>query len=181
MERTDVAPARTAIIDAGPIIHLDELGCLSLLSDFQELLVTIAVWKEVERHRPIALNSDQITFVKLQAPAPSIDLYALCKAFNLDRGEQEALAVCPLHPGAILFTDDAAVRLAAKTAGIRAYGTLGILIRAIRRRQLTPAEVVMVLEHIPSNSTPFIRKSMLRDIIDKIKRECNLGNVAGQT
>jgi len=170
MEKTDAAPVRTAILDAGPIIHLDELGCLSLLSDFQEILVPIAVWKEVERHRSSALSSDQITFVKLQAPAPSNALYSLCEAFNLDRGEQEALAVCPLRPGAILFTDDAAVRLAAKTAGIRAYGTLGILIRAIRRRQFTPAEVVSLLEQIPLRTTLFIRKKLLQEIIEEVKK-----------
>lgn len=170
MERTDVAPVRTAILDAGPVIHLDELGCLSLLSDFQELLVPDAVWKEIERHRPSALSADQITFIKQQAPLPSSALYALCEAFNLDRGEQEALAVCPLHPGAILFTDDAAVRLAAKTAGIRAYGTLGILIRAIRRRQLTPTEVVRLLEQIPSRTTLFIRKNLLQEIIEEVKK-----------
>jgi predicted nucleic acid-binding protein len=170
MERTDAARVRTAILDAGPIIHLDELGCLSLLFDFQELLVPIAVWKEVERHRPSALNADQVAFIKQQAPSLSSSLYALCEAFNLDRGEQEAMAVCPLRPGAILFTDDAAVRLAAKTAGIRAYGTLGILIRAIRRKQLTPAEVVSLLEQIPLRTTLFIRKNLLQKIIEEVKK-----------
>ncbi len=72
------------------------------------------------------------------------------------------------------MTDDAAVRLAEKTSGIRAYGTLGVLIRAIRRRQVPPADVIMMLERIPSHSTLFIRKSMLQDIIDKIKREYKL-------
>ncbi len=174
MERTDAAAVRTAILDAGPIIHLDELGCLSLLSDFQELLVPDAVWKEVERHRPSALSNDQITFLKQPPPALSSALYALCEAFNLDRGEQEALAVCPLHPGAILFTDDAAVRLAAKTAGIRAYGTLGILIRAIRKKHLSLAEVVRTLEEISTRSTLFIRKSLLQEVIGKVKKEHRL-------
>ncbi len=174
MERTDAAAVRTAILDAGPIIHLDELGCLSLLSDFQELLVPDAVWKEVERHRPSALSNDQITFLKQSPPALSSALYALCEAFNLDRGEQEALAVCPLHPGAILFTDDAAVRLAAKTAGIRAYGTLGILIRAIRKKHLSPAEVIRTLEEISTRSTLFIRKSLLQEVIGKVKKEHRL-------
>ncbi len=170
MERTDASPVRTAVLDAGPIIHLDELGCLSLLSDFQELFVPDAVWKEVERHRPSALSCGHITFIKQQAPPLSSALYALCEAFNLDSGEQEALAFCPLHPGAILFTDDAAVRLAAKAAGIRAFGTLGILIRVIRRRQLTPTEVAGLLEQIPSRTTLFIRKILLREIIEKVSK-----------
>ncbi len=27
------------VVDAGPIIHLDEIGCLHLLSDFNEIYV----------------------------------------------------------------------------------------------------------------------------------------------
>ena len=40
------------VCDAGPLIHLDEVGCLDLLSDFQTLYVPRQVWIEVERHRP---------------------------------------------------------------------------------------------------------------------------------
>lgn len=31
------------VADAGPIIHLDELGALDVLSDFQQILVSQAV------------------------------------------------------------------------------------------------------------------------------------------
>jgi predicted nucleic acid-binding protein len=174
MERTDDAPARTVILDAGPLIHLDELGGLILLTDFQERIVPTAVWDEVERHRPSALHSNTIPFIKPQPVKISASLQALCEAFNLDAGERDAISFCEQYPQAILLTDDAAVRLAAKTSGIRAYGTLGILIRAIRRKQLPPGDVVTLLEHITSHSTLFIRRSMLRDIIDKIKREYKL-------
>jgi hypothetical protein len=39
------------VCDAGPLIHLDESGCLDLLSDFSEVLVPEAVWREVRQHR----------------------------------------------------------------------------------------------------------------------------------
>ena len=40
------------VCDAGPLIHLDEVGCLDLLADFSEVLVPDAVRREVQRHRP---------------------------------------------------------------------------------------------------------------------------------
>ena len=43
------------IADAGPVIHLDELGCLELLVDFGTVLIPETVWLEVEKHRPTAL------------------------------------------------------------------------------------------------------------------------------
>lgn len=45
-------PMPIVVCDAGPLIHLDELGCLDLLSDFFEVLVPEAVWREVRQHRP---------------------------------------------------------------------------------------------------------------------------------
>ena len=47
-----VATEIVAVLDAGPLIHLDELGCLNLLNDLKVLLVPQAVLEEALRHRP---------------------------------------------------------------------------------------------------------------------------------
>jgi len=44
------------IADAGPVIHLDELGCIDLLADFGRVIIPHAVWLEVQRHRPLAVG-----------------------------------------------------------------------------------------------------------------------------
>ena len=44
------------ICDAGPIIHLDEIGSLSLLSNNSDILIPEIVWKEVNQHRPQAIE-----------------------------------------------------------------------------------------------------------------------------
>jgi len=36
---------QAVVCDAGPIIHLDELGCLDLLNDFSPLLIPGEVWQ----------------------------------------------------------------------------------------------------------------------------------------
>ena len=41
-----------AVADAGPLIHLDELGAIALLSVFDRVLVPDVVLSEVLRHRP---------------------------------------------------------------------------------------------------------------------------------
>jgi predicted nucleic acid-binding protein len=175
MEKIDLpVPFRTIILDAGPIIHLDELGCLSLLSDFDELLVPAAVWEEVERHRPAALIGAVVPLTKIHAVAVQDYVFALRDAFNLDRGETEAISLCFAHPQALLLTDDAAVRLAVAASGLRAHGTIGILIRAVRRKQLTPAKVIEHLEAIPKKSTLFIKKSLLKQITEKLRTEHGL-------
>lgn len=53
------------VCDAGPLIHLDELGCVELLADFPQVLVPLAVWDEVAKHRPNALNHSTGRFQKV--------------------------------------------------------------------------------------------------------------------
>jgi predicted nucleic acid-binding protein len=173
MEKTDQAFIRKVVLDAGPIIHLDEIGCLNLLSDFDEPLVPESVWKEIEHHRPSAFQKTEVSFIKTNIGIGKTE-QVLSNAFNLDAGEKEALSLCIQHAGSILLTDDTAARLAAKTLNIRSYGTIGILLRAIRRKQLKPIEVIRYLEQIPLTSTLFIKKSFLNEIIDVVKKEHSL-------
>ena len=44
------------VCDAGPLIHLDELGCVDLLSDFSEVLVPETVWRVMRLNGGVDLN-----------------------------------------------------------------------------------------------------------------------------
>jgi predicted nucleic acid-binding protein len=81
-----------AICDAGPVIHLDELNCLDLLCDFQEIILADTVWEEVKHHRPTALKNTDIPFVRSAREHPKDELLrTMCRIFSLDAGEAEAL------------------------------------------------------------------------------------------
>jgi hypothetical protein len=72
--------AITVVCDAGPAIHLDELGCIDLLRDFQEVLLPNTVWEEIKRYRPSALTQKDLPFVQRTGKTPSIEpLLTLCK------------------------------------------------------------------------------------------------------
>jgi predicted nucleic acid-binding protein len=158
------------ICDAGPLIHLDELGCLDLLADFGSVLVPDQVWQEVERHRPSVLRQCEITLQKVPIVISSeVAFQTLVRAMALAIGEQAALSLAARHPQAILLTDDAAARLAAVTLGRKVHGTIGILLRAIRRQQRTRDEVLTILRRLPEHSTLHIRPSLLHEIIGKLE------------
>lgn len=162
---------RVAVADAGPLIHLDELDCLDLLADFPEIVVPDTVWEEVRRHQPRALDGSRCRLNRPGTlPLPPPELSTLFRAFALDPGEQEALLCTRVHPGAILLTDDAAARLAAKALQVRVHGTIGILLRGIRRGQRTRSQVVDLLRQIPVRSTLHIRPTLLREILEEVER-----------
>lgn len=163
------------VLDAGPIIHLEEIGRLNLLSDFKDILVPEVVWEEIEYHRPLALQIKSVPFRKIKVSSEiRNNVNIIGTAFNLDKGEKEAISLCIQHKGSILLTDDAAARLAANSINIRAYGTIGILLRAIRRNMLKPIEVIGSLEQIPITSSLFIKKNLLNEIIENVRKEYSL-------
>lgn len=52
----------SVVYDAGPLIHLSELGYLSLLNDFADVLVPEQVWQEVTQHQANALDESVLDF-----------------------------------------------------------------------------------------------------------------------
>lgn len=168
MVETD--PARLVICDAGPLIHLEELGCIDLLRDFALVQVPDAVWREVQRHRPSALRHRKL---KLQRVVPSLDatpeLIKLAQAFLLDAGELQALQLLQQAPAAILLTDDAAARLVAERLQYEVHGTIGVALRALRRGQRTKRQVLNLLRSVPRRSSLFIEAALLASIIEQVE------------
>jgi predicted nucleic acid-binding protein len=158
------------VCDAGPLIHLDEVGCLDLLADFSEVLVPDAVWEEVLKHRPGALDHAAMTPRRVRPTAPEPPaLEALAQVLSLHTGEREALRVMLEHRPGLLLTDDTAARLAAGSLGIVTHGTMGILVRAIRRRQRTKPEILAVLRALPVQSTLHLKRSLLDAVIHEVE------------
>ena len=48
------------------------------------------------------------------------------------------------------------------------HGTIGILLRAVRRHQRTQEEVLAILRSVPVNSTLHIRPKLLQDIVTRL-------------
>lgn len=124
VEPTDEANIQIVVLDAGPAIHLDEIDCLHILADFKRIIVPKAVSLEIEYRRPVVFHKN-IRFDKADVVIAET-IHTTCKLFSLDTGEIEAIALCSNNPAAVLLTDDASARLAAKTLGIRAYGTISL-------------------------------------------------------
>lgn len=159
------------VADAGPLIHLDELTALDVLSDFEAVLVPNAVWLEVQQHRPQVLQQAKVKLVRQPTPPVSDRVNAITALYTLHHGEREALALCVTHSVNLLITDDTAARLAAKSLNISAHGTLGLLIRAVRQQLKTPSEVIALLAAIPQQTSLHIRPSLLNEVIARVKSE----------
>lgn len=163
---------KVVICDAGPIIHLHELYSLDLLSGFHSLIIPKTVQVEISKHRPGALQQSEVCFniIDVISPADS-KLLTLSKVLAIDKGELDCLSLMHETPENIFLTDDAAARLTGEELGYRVHGTIGIILRAIRRNLKTPKEVLKLLNDIPIKTTLFIRPTLLKDIMKKVEDE----------
>ena len=63
------------------------------------------------------------------------------------------------------------VALVAVLLGYGVHGTIGVLIRAIRREQRSKPQVLELLRSIPQRSTLFLKPSLLAEICEQVARE----------
>jgi predicted nucleic acid-binding protein len=170
MDEHEEKPIKVVVCDAGPLIHLDELGYLDLLCDFQRVLVPNQVWAEVNRHRPSALTHQGVVLHRVTTnPVFSPELDGMARMFSLDAGELEALQIARDAQADLLLSDDTAARLAAMSLAIPVHGTIGILLRSIRRGHRPAPEIVATLRNLPTASTLHIKRSLLDEIIRKVE------------
>lgn len=165
-------PGPIVVCDAGPLIHLDELGCLGLLNLFSEILVPEAVWAEVHQHRPSALRHRRVRLNKVDIVAdPAPVLAALMGAFPLDPGEKQALRLMQQFPDATLLSDDGQARLVAKGMGYRVHGTVGVLLLALQHGRSSKRRVINLLRAIPRKSSLHMQKRFLDSVIRGVQEK----------
>jgi len=169
-KRTPAPIFPIVVADAGPLIHLDEVNQIELLDDFPRILLTETVQREVEWHRPSLFQQTPKPDFEIVATFPPANpaLASLTRTLSLDAGEQSALQILSKFPEALFLTDDTAARVAAKSLGYQVHGTLGILLRAVRRGQRTQQEIAEILASIPSRSSLHVQRNLLAEIIQQV-------------
>lgn len=141
-----------AVADAGPLIHLDEIDSLELLSVVDEVLIPQTVYDELEGGTvPSALDEIEYELVEADATESSVDL---------DPGETAALAVAS-ERSAILLTDDLAARDAAKDLGVDVHGSVGVLVLAFSRGKLSKSEAVDLMRALQTETSLFITDAVV--------------------
>lgn len=157
------------VLDAGPLIHLDELDCLHLLDGFAALLIPPIVWQEAVRHRP-QLKLEKVPSAKISDPIGSAPLSLAAAGFANELHAGEIAAITLLHEagGGMLLSDDDAARLTAESLGFAVAGTLGLLLRGIRRGQISSHRVRKMAAEFPTLCSLHISQALLKRFSEAI-------------
>jgi predicted nucleic acid-binding protein len=157
---------RLIVLDAGPLIHLDELDNLRLLAGFKSVYIPNSVWEEALIHRP-ALRLVKVPDAELLDPRnpPRDAVVNVFRQFELHAGEIAALTLLDEVGSGVFLSDDDAARQAGEILGFEVTGTLGILLRAVRRGWLDREHAVALFRDIRQRSTLHVSKHVLSRLI----------------
>ncbi|RLM83566.1 nucleic acid-binding protein [Halobellus sp. Atlit-38R] len=141
-----------AVADTGPLIHLDEIDALQLLSAVDGLLIPQTVYEELEAGTvPSALDHLEYELVEAEETEPIVDL---------DPGETAALAVAS-ERSAVLLTDDLAARDAAEDVNVEVHGSIGVIVLAYTRGELTKSKAAELMRALQTETSLFITDAVV--------------------
>ena len=133
-----------AAVDASPLIFLAHARLLHFLRyAAPELVVPIPVAEEISRRGskdPTAQALAETRWLRtVEAPVTPPNL----QAWDLGPGESAVLAWCLGNPGSQAIVDDLAARRCAATLGVPVRGTLGLVLIAKQRGEISAARSVL--------------------------------------
>lgn len=161
-----------SVADAGPLIHLAEIGALSALEVFSLVHVPEDVWVEAGGRDGVGL-SRLATLKYLRRHSPDrepIDEFARTRGLTtLHRGEQAALYLCRGLPIPLLLTDDLAARAAAQRLGITPVGSLGVVVRASRVGLMPLEQAERHVLNLYEVSSLFVTRAVVELAIEQLR------------
>jgi len=141
-----------AVADTGPLIHLDGIDALHLLSAVDGLLIPQTVYDELEAGAvPAALSTIEYELVEAEEIELTVDL---------DPGETAALAVAS-ERSAVLLTDDLAARDAAQELDVEVHGSIGVIVLAYTRGDLTKSNAIELMRALQTETSLFITDAVV--------------------
>lgn len=167
----EAAGAAIAVADAGPLIHLHEIGRLALLRVFAGVQVPQAVWEEVVTTGRVPsddLKASAEIELYLVPPASIDSLRQILLPLELQRGELECLVLAQMHSVALLLTDDLAARDGAHRLRIRPVGSLGVVVRSFHLGLIRRDEAVESLEMLYDMSSLFVTRAIVEIAIEQL-------------
>ena len=162
-----------AVADAGPLIHLAEIGSLTLLRICDSLNIPDAVWSEIVGQDRVS-SSALLVLDKIQRhtlASPEVLQFIHDRQLDhLHTGECEALYLCQVIHSSLLLTDDLAARDTARRLGITPVGSLGVVVRAYRLGQLSLTDAEKCISDLHDVSSLFVTKAIVELALEQLRK-----------
>ena len=132
------------VSDTTPLISFLKIGHIDLLEKlFGRVLVPQAVYDELTvdmRFEEEVRQIEQSTFIEVRSVKNPESVSVLKRVTGLDKGESEAIVLADELKADVLLMDEVKGRTVSNEMGIKVMGTIGMLMAAYERKELTSKE-----------------------------------------
>lgn len=160
---------KKAVSDAGPIIHLSEVGCFSCLKIVERLFISKSVESEIRSKdapgKSELKNAEWIITKELEEDSKE-KASKIAKDFGIELPDAEAIVLARTLSVKLLFTDDRSTKEIAEFYGVEAHGSAGIIARAYRNKILNYEEAKDALEKLHKQSSLYMTDRVYKIVLD---------------
>jgi len=143
---------KIVVCDAGPVIHLYEAQCLSLLMHTGHLFLPSRVYSEVQATIQMKEKWPKwLEIVKLDRNELN-EAKRWQSAGGLHDGESEAVVLARQKKADWFLTDDSATRLFVSLLGFEVHGSLGVILWNAAHRNINKQETEEALNRLEKSS-----------------------------
>lgn len=150
---------KNAVIDTGPIIHLQQAEAIELLGLIGDIWIPKTVIEELEGNHE--------TLPGLEVTIAEVD-YDNTTFPQLDPGESAALALC-LERDALLITDDLDARRIVQREGVEVHGSIGVILYAFSQDELSAHEARRLLRSLQQDTNLYLTGPLIEHAINLVE------------
>lgn len=147
---------KSAVSDTGPILHLTKIGQESHFLIFGKIFISKQIKSELEKYdifsKIKAAMNDRI-IIEVVSKQEIDEQKRILSGFKIHQSDLSVAVLAQrVLPEAVLV-DDLELRKGLETQGYTVVGSLGILFRAFKQRQLTKSELRVSIDQLFNDDT----------------------------
>lgn len=152
---------RVVVCDTGPLLHLNEIGAIDLLSLAGEVFIPLIVANEFEKNTQGWKPPQWVQVVELDVTTKA-KAEKWVKSNQVDAGEAEAIAFALQCKANWFLTDDAKARQLAEYLKLEVHGSIGLLLWAIAVGHVQEKSLAHQLLTNLANSSLWVSSQVLK-------------------
>ncbi|MHA1911788.1 MAG: hypothetical protein ACTSYA_08850 [Candidatus Kariarchaeaceae archaeon] len=164
-----------AISNAGPLIHLAQIGCLEWLTElFEKVIIPAEVYNETV-HEGKKNNYADAIFIEKMIKEGFIEVFKeggkikpIFQSEFLHKGEVSAINLALTLNEKVILLDDEEARISAKQLKLRVKGTLGILLDIYYKKIISKESAINSLKRI--NEIMYLSSDVFNYIFEKLDK-----------
>jgi predicted nucleic acid-binding protein len=159
-----------AACDAGPLIHLHEIGRTGCFSIFGKIFVPGPVVEEINDKTIIDCVRRKKPFeVVLVREKEKVSIEYTAYRYSLSIADASVVQCARAKGLATVLTDDLGLREIARSRGLQPVGSIGLLLRSCREKLFTKQETLSSLDDLMIESSLFITPALINKAKDAVR------------